>query len=60
MQVNNIQSKTNFNGIFRIPNTPENTKLIAEKVLPMYQMMRKQPVACYPGNNPLVLGMDFL
>lgn len=59
MQVNNIQSNTNFNGIYRIPNTPENIKLISEKVLPMYQMIRREPVAGYPGDNPLVLGMDF-
>ena len=60
MQINNIQSQTSFKGIYRIANTPENLKLISEKVLPMYHVVRKQPVAGYLGDNPLVIGFDII
>ena len=60
MQVNNIQTQTSFKGIYRIPNTPENITLIAEKVVPMYQMIRRQPVVGYQGDNPFVFGLDMI
>lgn len=60
MQVNNIQSKTNFNGIYRIPNTPENVKLIKEKVVPMYEYIKREQVCAFPGNYPLVIGLEFI
>lgn len=60
MQINNIQSKTNFNGIYRIQNTPENVKLIKENVVPMYSFLKKEAVGAFPGNNPLIIGLEFI
>lgn len=60
MQVTNVQSQTNFNGIYRIKNTPENVKLIKENVAPMYSFLRKESIGAFPGNNPLIIGLEFI
>lgn len=55
-----IGSQPNFTGIYRIKNTPQNVKELSEKVLPMYEYIRKEPFTFYIGDNPFVQGLDII
>lgn len=52
--------KINFTGVYRIPNTPENVKLVNEKVTPMYKLMKHESVIGMEGENPLAYGVEFV
>lgn len=52
--------KVNFTGIYKIPNAPENIKLINEKVIPMYKYMRNRNVVGLPSENPVAFSLEFI
>lgn len=50
----------NFTGIYKISNTQENIKIIEEKVIPMYNLMRHENVVGINCDNPLAIGIEFI
>lgn len=59
MHINNINN-TNFQGIYRIKNSPAIKNEIKNKVTPMYQMVSNNPVIIFSGKNPFKIGLDIL
>jgi len=59
MNINRINS-TNFNGIYRIKNTPKNLDDMMKHVLPMYSHLRHEPVFVFSGRNPFKAAVDML
>lgn len=59
MQVNKVDN-TNFNGIYRIKNTPKNLMEIDKYVNPMYQHLKHEPVFQFAGNHPFKMGLDVI
>lgn len=56
----NKTDNTNFNGIYRIKNTPKNIQEIQEHVLPMYEYLKHQPSIIFPGSNPFKAAVDIV
>ena len=51
MQVNKCNN-VNFTGIYKIQFNDKNIKEISERVIPMYEIIRHEPVAYFQGKNP--------
>lgn len=59
MQINKINN-TNFQGIYRIKNTPAIVTEIQNKVAPSYKMVSNNPLVAFPGKNPFKIALDIL
>ena len=59
MQINKINN-TNFQGIYRIKNSPAIVKEIQNKVAPSYRMVSHNPIVAFPGKNPFKITLDIL
>lgn len=59
MQINNINS-TNFNAIYRLPNTAKNAAELKTHVYPAYAHLRHQPAISVVGSNPFAMGVDMM
>ena len=59
MQVNKIDT-TNFQGIYRIANTPKNVSEIQKFVTPMYEHIRHEKTLLFEGYNPFKQALDIL
>lgn len=60
MQINKTTTNTNFKGIYKLPNTPENANALKHYVLPMYNSIKNDKIFVFPGNNPFKLGVDII
>ena len=59
MQINKID-KINFNGIYRIKNSPKNLMEIEKFVEPMYRHLKHEPVFQFVGKHPFRMGLDMI
>ncbi len=59
MKINRIEN-INFNGIYRIQNTPKNIEEIKKYVEPMYNYLKHEPIFQFSGKNPFRAGLDFV
>jgi len=59
MQVNKIDT-TNFQGIYRIANTPRNVSEIQKYVTPMYEQIRHEKSFLFEGFNPFKQALDII
>ncbi len=59
MQINNINN-TNFNAIYRLPNTAKNAAELKTHVYPAYAHLRHQPAISVVGSNPFAMGVDMM
>ncbi len=59
MQVNK-SNNVSFTGIYKLQFNDKNIKEISQRVIPMYEFIRHEPVAYFQGKNPYKLITDIL
>ena len=56
MQINKTET-TNFKGIYTLTNKGNNLKNLRESIIPMYKLVKKEPIHFFVGRNPYRLGL---
>ena len=59
MEITKINN-TNFNGIYKIANTPKNLMEIEKFVEPMYTHLKHEPAFQFIGKHPFRIGLDMI